>query len=233
MRAFTVKNLIWTGAQIALAVILLPFVAILIHLILPDGMLTIVINSIQEIPVIGQMLSMLGTLEAELEGGALPSVSEYLLYTVEQVEKASVETAVIGMCIYMCVQIGTLLFIRGVPVLQTIIGVILGAITLQAMQGSTAYALYAAAFMVIANVVLTIFVATGAGRGKKSLSGVPSGLGLQCLLAGFAAGYIALLTMFLKVAPQMRHVLLMLALVGLPYVIFYALYYVLIQPIKL
>ena len=39
--------------------------------------------------------------------------------------------------------------------------------------------------------------------------------------------------MFLKVAPQMRHVLLMLALVGLPYVIFYALYYVLIQPIKL
>lgn len=96
MRAFTVKNLIWTGAQIALAVILLPFVAILIHLILPDGMLTIVINSIQEIPVIGQMLAMLGTLEAELEGGALPSVSEYLLYTVEQVEKASVETAVIG-----------------------------------------------------------------------------------------------------------------------------------------
>ena len=228
MRAFTVKNLIWTGAQIALAVILLPFVAILIHLILPDGMLTIVINSIQEIPVIGQMLSMLGTLEAELEGGALPSVSEYLLYTVEQV---SVETAVIGMCVYMCVQVGTLLFIRGVPILQTIIGVILGAITLQAMQGSTAYALYAAAFMVIANIVLTIFVATG--QVVKKILSVFLGLGLQCLLAGFAAGYVALLTMFLKVAPQMRHVLLMLALVGLPYVIFYALYYVLIQPIKL
>lgn len=227
MRAFTVKNLIWTGAQIALAVILLPFVAILIHLILPDGMLTIVINSIQEIPVIGQMLSMLGTLEAELEGGALPSVSEYLLYTVEQVEKASVETAVIGMCVYMCVQVGTLLFIRGVPILQTI----LGAITLEAMQGSTAYALYAAAFMVIANIVLTIFVATG--QIVKKILSVFLGLGLQCLLAGFAAGYVALLTMFLKVAPQMRHVLLMLALVGLPYVIFYALYYVLIQPIKL
>lgn len=126
---------------------------------------------------------------------------------------------------------GTLLFIRGVPILQTIIGVILGAITLQAMQGSTAYALYAAAFMVIANIVLTIFVATG--QIVKKILSVFLGLGLQCLLAGFAAGYIALLTMFLKVAPQMRHVLLMLALVGLPYVIFYALYYVLIQPIKL
>ena len=164
-------------------------------------------------------------------GGALPSYSEYLLYTVEQVEKASVETAVIGMCVYMCVQVGTLLFIRGVPILQTIIGVILGAITLEAMQGSTAYALYAAAFMVIANIVLTIFVATG--QIVKKILSVFLGLGLQCLLAGFAAGYIALLTMFLKVAPQMRHVLLMLALVGLPYVIFYALYYVLIQPIKL
>ena len=231
MRAFTVKNLIWTGAQIALAVLLLPFAAILVHMILPDGALTVVLNGVQEIPMVGQMLSMLGTLEAELEGGALPSVSEYLLYTVEQVEKASVETAVIGMCIYMCVQIGTLLFIRGVPVLQTIIGVILGAITLQAMQGSTAYALYAAAFMVIANVVLTIFVATG--QVVKKILSVFLGLGLQCLLAGFAAGYVALLTMFLKAAPQMRHVLLMLALVGLPYLIFYALYYVLIQPIKL
>lgn len=231
MRAFTVKNLIWTGAQIALAVILLPFAAILVHMILPDDALTVVLNGVQEIPMVGQMLSMLGTLEAELEGGALPSVSEYLLYTVEQVEKASVETAVIGMCVYMCVQIGTLLFIRGVPVLQTIIGVILGAITLQAMQGSTAYALYAAAFMVIANVVLTIFVATG--QVVKKILSVFLGLGLQCLLAGFAAGYVALLTMFLKTAPQMRHVLLMLALVGLPYVIFYALYYVLIQPIKL
>lgn len=230
MRAFTVKNLIWTGAQIALAV-LLPFAAILVHMILPDDALTVVLNGVQEIPMVGQMLSMLGTLEAELEGGALPSVSEYLLYTVEQVEKASVETAVIGMCVYMCVQIGTLLFIRGVPVLQTIIGVILGAITLQAMQGSTAYALYAAAFMVIANVVLTIFVATG--QVVKKILSVFLGLGLQCLLAGFAAGYVALLTMFLKTAPQMRHVLLMLALVGLPYVIFYALYYVLIQPIKL
>lgn len=231
MRAFTVKNLIWTGAQIALAVLLLPFAAILVHMILPDDALTVVLNGVQEIPMVGQMLSMLGTLEAELEGGALPSVSEYLLYTVEQVEKASVETAVIGMCVYMCVQIGTLLFIRGVPVLQTIIGVILGAITLQAMQGSTAYALYAAAFMVIANVVLTIFVATG--QVVKKILSVFLGLGLQCLLAGFAAGYVALLTMFLKTAPQMRHVLLMLALVGLPYVIFYALYYVLIQPIKL
>lgn len=230
MRAFTVKNLIWTGAQIALAVLLLPFAAILVHMILPDDTLTVVLNGVQEIPMVGQMLSMLGTLSAELEGGALPPVSEYLLYTVEQVEKASVETAVIGMCVYMCVQIGTLLFIRGVPVLQTIIGVILGAITLQAMQGSTAYALYAAAFMVIANIVLTIFVATG--QVVKKILSVFLGLGLQCLLAGFAAGYVALLTMFLKVAPQMRHVLLMLALVGLPYLIFYALYYVLIQPIK-
>lgn len=230
MRAFTVKNLIWTGAQIALAVLLLPFAAILVHMILPDDALTVVLNGVQEIPMVGQMLSMLGTLEAELEGGALPPVSEYLLYTVEQVEKASVETAVIGMCIYMCVQIGTLLFIRGVPILQTIIGVILGAITLEAMQGSTAYALYAAAFMVIANVVLTIFVATG--QIVKKILSVFLGLGLQCLLAGFAAGYVALLTMFMQSAPQMRHVLLMLALVGLPYLIFYALYYVLIQPIK-
>ena len=67
---------------------------------------------------------------------------------------------------------------------------------------------------------------------KKILS-VFLGLGLQCLLAGFAAGYIALLTMFMQSAPELRNALLMLALVGLPYVIFYALYYVLIQPIKL
>lgn len=231
MRAFTVKNLIWTGAQIALAVILLPFVAILIHLILPDGMLTIVINSIQEIPVIGQMLSMLGTLEAELEGGALPSVSEYLLYTVEQVEKASVETAVIGMCVYMCVQVGTLLFIRGVPILQTIIGVILGAITLEAMHGSMDYAILAMTFMMIANIVLTMFVAMG--QIVKKILSVFLGIAMQSILAGFAAGYIALLTMFMQSAPELRNALLMLALVGLPYVIFYALYYVLIQPIKL
>ena len=231
MRAFTVKNLIWTGAQIALAVILLPFVAILIHLILPDGMLTIVINSIQEIPVIGQMLSMLGTLEAELEGGALPSVSEYLYYTFVQVETAVVESCVIGMCIYMCVQVGTLLFIRGVPILQTIIGVILGAITLEAMHGSMDYAILAMTFMMIANIVLTMFVAMG--QIVKKILSVFLGIAMQSILAGFAAGYIALLTMFMQSAPELRNALLMLALVGLPYVIFYALYYVLIQPIKL
>lgn len=231
MRAFTVKNLIWTGAQIALAVILLPFVAILIHLILPDGMLTIVINSIQEIPVIGQMLAMLGTLSAELEGGALPPVSEYLYYTFVQVETAVVESCVIGMCIYMCVQVGTLLFIRGVPILQTIIGVILGAITLEAMHGSMDYAILAMTFMMIANIVLTMFVATG--QIVKKILSVFLGIAMQSILAGFAAGYIALLTMFMQSAPQLRNALLMLALVGLPYVIFYALYYVLIQPIKL
>ena len=231
MRAFTVKNLIWTGAQIALAVILLPFVAILIHLILPDGMLTIVINSIQEIPVIGQMLAMLGTLSAELEGGALPPVSEYLYYTFVQVETAVVESCVIGMCIYMCVQVGTLLFIRGVPILQTIIGVILGAITLEAMHGSMDYAILAMTFMMIANIVLTMFVAMG--QIVKKLLSVFLGIAMQSILAGFAAGYIALLTMFMQSAPELRNALLMLALVGLPYVIFYALYYVLIQPIKL
>lgn len=231
MRAFTVKNLIWTGAQIALAVILLPFVAILIHLILPDGMLTIVINSIQEIPVIGQMLAMLGTLSAEMEGGALPPVSEYLYYTFVQVETAVVESCVIGMCIYMCVQVGTLLFIRGVPILQTIIGVILGAITLEAMHGSMDYAILAMTFMMIANIVLTMFVATG--QIVKKILSVFLGIAMQSILAGFAAGYIALLTMFMQSAPELRNALLMLALVGLPYVIFYALYYVLIQPIKL
>lgn len=231
MRAFTVKNLIWTGAQIALAVILLPFVAILIHLILPDGMLTIVINSIQEIPVIGQMLAMLGTLSAELEGGTLPPVSEYLYYTFVQVETAVVESCVIGMCIYMCVQVGTLLFIRGVPILQTIIGVILGAITLEAMHGSMDYAILAMTFMMIANIVLTMFVATG--QIVKKILSVFLGIAMQSILAGFAAGYIALLTMFMQSAPELRNALLMLALVGLPYVIFYALYYVLIQPIKL
>ncbi len=231
MRAFTVKNLIWTGAQIALAVILLPFVAILIHLILPDGMLTIVINSIQEIPVIGQMLAMLGTLSAELEGGALPPVSEYLYYTFVQVETAVVESCVIGMCIYMCVQVGTLLFIRGVPILQTIIGVILGAITLEAMHGSMDYAILAMTFMMIANIVLTMFVAMG--QIVKKILSVFLGIAMQSILAGFAAGYIALLTMFMQSAPELRNALLMLALVGLPYVIFYALYYVLIQPIKL
>ena len=231
MRAFTVKNLIWTGAQIALAVILLPFVAILIHLILPDGMLTIVINSIQEIPVIGQMLAMLGTLSAELEGGALPPVSEYLYYTFVQVETAVVESCVIGMCIYMCVQVGTLLFIRGVPILQTIIGVVLGAVTLGAMHGSMDYAILAMTFMMIANIVLTMFVAMG--QIVKKLLSVFLGIAMQSILAGFAAGYIALLTMFMQSAPELRNALLMLALVGLPYVIFYALYYVLIQPIKL
>lgn len=231
MRAFTVKNLIWTGAQIALAVILLPFVAILIHLILPDGMLTIVINSIQEIPVIGQMLAMLGTLSAELEGGALPPVSEYLYYTFVQVETAVVESCVIGMSIYMCVQVGTLLFIRGVPILQTIIGVILGAITLEAMHGSMDYAILAMTFMMIANIVLTMFVAMG--QIVKKILSVFLGIAMQSILAGFAAGYIALLTMFMQSAPELRNALLMLALVGLPYVIFYALYYVLIQPIKL
>lgn len=231
MRAFTVKNLIWTGAQIALAVILLPFVAILIHLILPDGMLTIVINSMQEIPVIGQMLAMLGTLSAELEGGALPPVSEYLYYTFVQVETAVVESCVIGMCIYMCVQVGTLLFIRGVPILQTIIGVILGAITLEAMHGSMDYAILAMTFMMIANIVLTMFVAMG--QIVKKILSVFLGIAMQSILAGFAAGYIALLTMFMQSAPELRNALLMLALVGLPYVIFYALYYVLIQPIKL
>lgn len=231
MRAFTVKNLIWAGAQIALAVILLPFVAILIHLILPDGMLTIVINSIQEIPVIGQMLAMLGTLSAELEGGVLPPVSEYLYYTFVQVETAVVESCVIGMCIYMCVQVGTLLFIRGVPILQTIIGVILGAITLEAMHGSMDYAILAMTFMMIANIVLTMFVAMG--QIVKKILSVFLGIAMQSILAGFAAGYIALLTMFMQSAPELRNALLMLALVGLPYVIFYALYYVLIQPIKL
>ncbi len=188
------KNLIATVAQILLAILVLPALSVILKLLMPEGAVAFLWNLLQEVPFMDVWLGIVTDFSASASQTILPA--SYLEMVLSPVRNAMAEACVIGMCIYMCKTVGTMIYIRGVPVLQTVFGVFLGCIVLRAMQGDMTYSIMAIGFMVIANIVLTILAASG--QVLQKVLGIFLGLGLQSVIAGLAAAYVAALTLILR-----------------------------------
>ncbi|MDD2956305.1 MAG: hypothetical protein PHD67_08325, partial [Oscillospiraceae bacterium] len=185
------KNVIASVAQIVLAVLLLPGLCFLYHLIVPDDNGNILLNLFAQVPVLENWLEVLSG--ALLSTGAPIDVATYAEMVIDPVGQAIADSAVLGMCIYACKTIGTMIYIRGIPVLQTVVGVIVGCITCKAMDGDFGYTLMAVLFLMLLNVVLTILCAHGQVLIK--IAGIAMGLGYQMLVAGAGASYAAALAL--------------------------------------
>ncbi|MCM1220416.1 MAG: hypothetical protein NC548_38620 [Lachnospiraceae bacterium] len=189
------KNIIASIAQILLAVILLPSICVILHAVIPESGSIIFSNLLGELPVWGNVISIIGQLAIKLQSNEAVNLLEFFYVLIGGIESEILEATVMGLCIYACKSIGTLLYIRGVAVMQTLVGILLGTITIKSIAGDGFIMYMSFLFLFVLNVVLTIFETSG--QWNKKIWGIFLGMGLQSIIAGFAAGYVVVMVYFL------------------------------------
>ncbi len=192
LSGFRLKNLIPSVAQLLLAVLILPVLCFILKLLVPDGGWQFLSNLVDEVGIMETWFSLTGDYIHSL--GTAPTTEGYLAAVVSPVPQIMLEEALMGMCIYLLKTVGTMLYLRGVPVLQTILGVFLGCIVIRAaaVDESGMYTVATIAFLIVANIVLTIF--TASGQPLQKVLSVALGISLSVIIAGMGAAYIAALT---------------------------------------
>lgn len=191
LSGFRLKNIIPSVAQLLLAVLILPVLCFILKLLAPDGGWQFISRLVDEVGIMETWFSLTGDYVRSL--GAALTTEGYIAAVISPLPQIMLEEALMGMCIYLLKTIGTMLFIRGVPVLQTVLGVFLGCITIRAaaVDESGMYTIAAIAFLIVANIVLTIF--TAGGQPLQKVLSVFLGIGLSVATAGMGAAYIAAL----------------------------------------
>ncbi len=181
------KKIIPSIAQIILAVIILPILCFILSWLIGDNnassMLT---NIIDEFPVTDVWFDLLTTFINDSKFAL--GLTEYSTI-INYINSKIFETCIVGMCVGLCKNIGIILRIRGVPIVQSILGVFLGCITVSAFGITNDIgSIYACTFLIIANVIVIWLIPNGdfVRKGLATLLG----LGLQMIIAALSAGYI-------------------------------------------
>lgn len=225
------KNVMASIAQVILAVILLPMVCIILKAIMPEDAISFFLNMVGELPVWGELTDIIVQLIVEINSGS--STGSLLFYSamIRGIQNGMIEAAILGMCVYACKAIGTMVYIRGIPVLQALSGILLGTLTIKAMENDDVIKYMSLLFLVILNIVLTFFEASG--QLLKKISGVVIGMGFQIMIAGFSAGYVLVLAyILLGSVRDPQEIVVLLTNTLLPLIVFLCLDYVLFTAIK-
>lgn len=181
------RNIMASIAQIILAIIVLPILCFIMSLLVGEkdafSMLTNILGEFSITEVwFSLLMSFINSSEFTL---GLTEYSAMLNY----INAAIFETCIVGMCVGLCKNIGVIFGIRGVPIVQSIIGVFLGCITIKAFGITNDIgSIYACAFLIVANIIVIWLIPTGALFRK--LLATLLGLGLQMIIATLSMGYI-------------------------------------------
>ena len=163
---FTPKNIISTVAQIIIVYFALPIVLILMERMSSGFSAEAVVNSVSDIPFVGGLIS-LGKSLVDLKASGdyelqLPAILQLL-------NKTMVDAMIIGMIMLLIEELFGLLSIPGIPLIQYVLGAVLGVIAVTAFDaGSLMYKTMVVAFLTLVGVILILFTAPGQ-RFKKAL----------------------------------------------------------------
>lgn len=179
----------WTAtiAQFLLGFLLLPVVCLILSALGANNVGLFLSNLLQAIPFIGPLTD---TLSKGLEARqALSQMIPYCESVVVYVSSSMLEACVVGMCVYVLKLLGRLIGIKGAGVIQTILGIFLGAIAMNMLAEGGALTIVTAGFLCVLAIVVTLVLP---GLMLKKVLAIIL-LGYQCVLAGFAATYVAAL----------------------------------------
>lgn len=177
-------------AQILLLVILLPFLCILLKAFFPQDAIQFIWNLLDEIPFLGKLFD---EVQNVLTASRNPGMLSYLEGVLEIVGAFAMESLVLGMCVYLMKTIGTMLSIRGIPILQTILGIFLGCFILRYLDTQEIQPYYFACILIILNVLLTCFATIDLLW--KKLVAIFIGLGFESIVVGFGSAYLSVLVL--------------------------------------
>ncbi len=152
-KSFIKEKLFPSVAQIILLVILFPFIAIIIRVIMPEQAGEFIKNTLEEIPIVNILTDYYSAV----------SVAEdlkvfYLFeFIIEAIKTTILSTYIVGLCAYIFKDIGELIGIRGIAGIQAIAGILAGCFCLKFIgDGIEANIICTAILMIIAFVITLI-----------------------------------------------------------------------------
>lgn len=199
-----------TIAQIIICVLLLPGTCFVVSFFLPVSGTTFLLNTVQELPIIGIFLSMMGEMIGSTGYSAGTTLASFLNIMVKVVGSSMYEATVIGMCLYLVEKGFGLIGFGGKSILSVVAGVLLGCVLLGYMGLSGTALVTTMCFLVVLSAVVAILGATSGFFGVVIT--VMFGFGLQALIAGAASAYVSVLAYILSGANQNIGVLIQLVL---------------------
>ena len=144
---------------------------------------------IQEIPIAGTWLGIVTDFSSNI------SVPLSGIYLTDMIWSSVEETLIIGMWLEACKKLGNLLDLQGIPLLQTVLGVLLGCFMSVNMGSNMPYNISSGIFLLVLNAVLIIFT-TSRGIILTCVLGILE-LALECCIASFSVCYVATLLLML------------------------------------
>lgn len=219
-----------TIAQCMLAFILLPALGLFIHNLLPDMEGTFFTSMLGEDNLFEGWLELLSNTFDQVNTAF--NFTTYFDDTLRLIAKTIVETTLIGLCIYLCKTLGVMLNMRGVPILQTMIGVFLGCFMISFLKVSAPiYITVTYAFLCIANIMLTIFVTKD--QVVLKVLGIFVGLSVQSIIAALACTYVAALQLIWRgIVTDLAAIIGLICLTASPLLIVLLIDYYLLTPKK-
>lgn len=216
-----------TLIQIMIAVILLPFLCVVMKALIPDTAVNYLWNLLFEVPVMGDIMNMARDLAS---ASAKPDGFAYVTQIIQIVGVGSLDALILGMCVHALKTVSTPVPILGAPVLQTIFGVFLGCIVVKAIGVSNvAYGTMAISFLIILNFLLSAFF-SGENGFTKFLKVLIS-LSFECIVAALTSAYICVLMLTLRgEIPENKQVLLALLATVVPMLIMLLVDYFFLTP---
>lgn len=225
------KNMMASVAQVLLAVILLPMICMLLNVLIPDNCMEFLLNLVGELPVWSEIVEIIIQLIVKIQSSSNVDFLFFYNALIKAIQYSILEAVILGLCVYACKAIGTMLYIRGIPVLQALFGILLGTITLKAMENDDIVKYTSFLFLIVLDVVLTLFEASG--QLLKKILGVLIGMGTQSLIAGLSAGYVLVLAYILSGSiKDLSVIVALLMIILIPLICFLCLDYVLFTAIK-
>lgn len=180
--------------QILLGILIFPLLCLILAWLSPDKGASFILNIFSGIELFEIWPDVVVSMA---QGANFDNVVNYLDVLNIAVGGTVIETTVIGLSIFLCKNIGGALHVRGIPVLQTLLGSFLGCIISKAIDvSSLGYLLLSLTFLLLANYVVLIIFFRGQTI-KKILSGL-IGPGVSVMIAGMAAAFVTANLLILK-----------------------------------
>lgn len=190
------RSLLPSIAQILLGFVLIPIIAGLLGLFSENGgvddLVSFVATLVSETPVLGTITDALVLCVSN--GGSEQSRAQFIA-SLESMSSADVVAVCsIGMWSGICFKLGKLLGIKGLPVLQSLVAVVLSSAftNFVSAYADPLFLLLLPCFTITLNLVLTILVA------DRKILAVLCGILCEGTAAVFATAYVALLIMAMQ-----------------------------------
>lgn len=192
----TKSNIIPTVAQLLIVVFLLPPICYVLSFLMRERAFAFVEELLDAFPLTQHWMAVIFDFDWEKSFSTLSGLN--LLTTVlQEIITVMFEASIVGMIISMCKKFGEFLKIKGLPLLQSVVGVILGCILLRSIQvGGMNWKLIVCTLL--AALTYVVHWLTSNNGFLKSFLLTTIEIGFDTLIAGMISGYTAFLSVLLN-----------------------------------